>query len=369
MAHQAAEALKWRQGGNKNSNAGNAHIDPWTAALLQSKGAGKGQQTDQKKDGDDVVKRLSFLIEGCGDVRRSRSRRWDQDAEAEVVCLVSGHKGLQQLLFKDKIVPIWLPASTNYRKSMKIGRQLQRMMSLALSESQLERLVAVIDEFYDDISEVTVLSDLLSAEAEEREQQQHREQQHQQQQQHQQHVPDSDDEWQERQRARALEHRERARRWGHQRRLHERRVQPQDRQHDGRADRYDHDPDDRDARRPGHERFAMDTDGTATPTGSPHPSARSPMGRAVNSPRAESPGHAAPGPDDRRGGMARRPFSRPPALRARSASPRMGRTRSRERMPMRVETPILAAPKQRARRISPRRIHADYPPLGHGRGD
>lgn len=81
MAHQALDALKYRA--NRNSN-NDAQLDPWTAALLGGKGQGKGQQKQQTNN-DDVVKRLSFLIENCGDVRRNRGLAWYSDSKAEVL--------------------------------------------------------------------------------------------------------------------------------------------------------------------------------------------------------------------------------------------------------------------------------------------
>lgn len=363
MAHQALEALNWKANqANRNNSGGNyaSNLDPWTAALLAGKGQGKGDRNDRKDSGDQEITRLNFMVASCGDTRRDRGTKWNVDKNAEVVCVTTQLKGLHQLLQKDRIVPIWLPSGVNYRKSLKSGRALQRCMSLAISERQTDHLIEMLEQFFADIGDVPILQDLLEEEP----------------------VPivvpdrvaapanhDSEDEWRHR-RERAHDHaqQQRRRRWNGRRQARQDQDDPLRandpwRQNHGpiRADVGEGDGRAADPRR--HERFAMDTgdEGIQAPRVdddfSSLGSARSADGRDEDA--QQDRGARV----QRRGGVARRPFGR-----ARSASPRMGRTRSRERGAA-VETPVLPAPKRRARREagSPRRLDAAYPPLGHGR--
>lgn len=227
-------------------------------------------------------------------------------------------------------------------------------MTLSISERHIERLIDKLEEFFAGIGEVTVLEDLMNAEDE---------------------VPvvpvqpveqaDSEDEWRHRRRdqQRGEDVRQR-RRWNARRGDQERhRREEPPAAFDGDMRGYRVGEERRDHRR--HERFAMDTgsDVAATPRADDDPDDVS---------RVSAPGSEAERPAEQRAeepprlDRARRPFGRVPR-RARSASPQLGRTRSRDRVERRVETPVLAAPKMRARRgASPRRLDGNYPPLGHG---
>lgn len=143
MASQFRDAMKWK---SQNSNSGGGGGSDALSTLLGLGGKG-GQKGGGNSDRPFVLRRMSYEIDACGDIRKDRSLEWNNDDNAEFVTLLTPYFGLQRSCFQQKVAPIFVSCSHNYVQSLRNARALQRVLTASMSQRQCSDLVSLIETF------------------------------------------------------------------------------------------------------------------------------------------------------------------------------------------------------------------------------